>query len=164
MGTNGATGAKEVLFGSNTLQVMRSTKCPVLAIPEWSSFNGLKSILFSTLESEDFNVKGVTALLKLLEMHSPELKVLEINDDAISLEHKEDDERIKQLFKDIPYTFHTLNGISYPVAINAYTQLMKPDLHALFIEPASFWERFFFGSEGSRISYGTRIPILILHK
>ena len=32
MGTNGATGATEVIFGSNTINVIRNINCPVLAI------------------------------------------------------------------------------------------------------------------------------------
>jgi nucleotide-binding universal stress UspA family protein len=34
MGTKGATGATELLFGSNTVHVLKNAKCPLLAIPE----------------------------------------------------------------------------------------------------------------------------------
>ena len=34
MGTKGETNRKEITFGSNTLQVIKYVKCPVLAIPD----------------------------------------------------------------------------------------------------------------------------------
>ncbi|NNF81705.1 MAG: universal stress protein, partial [Flavobacteriaceae bacterium] len=34
MGTKGATGTKEVLFGSNTVHVFKGVNCPVMAIPD----------------------------------------------------------------------------------------------------------------------------------
>ncbi|WAC02798.1 universal stress protein [Lacinutrix neustonica] len=33
MGTKGASGLKEVLFGTNTVHTIKNSKCPVLAIP-----------------------------------------------------------------------------------------------------------------------------------
>jgi hypothetical protein len=33
MGTKGATGAREILFGSNAVHVIKNSNCPVLVIP-----------------------------------------------------------------------------------------------------------------------------------
>ena len=38
MGTKGATGVRELLFGTNTVHVIKSARCPVLAIPSDFSF------------------------------------------------------------------------------------------------------------------------------
>ncbi|MCW8980873.1 MAG: universal stress protein, partial [Altibacter sp.] len=48
MGTRGATDQREITFGSNTLQVIKYVKCPVLAIP--SRFHDVhpKNILYTT--------------------------------------------------------------------------------------------------------------------
>lgn len=48
MGTKGATGAKEILFGSNTVHVFKNVKCPILAIPSEFSFEAPHEILFPT--------------------------------------------------------------------------------------------------------------------
>ncbi|MCW9036691.1 universal stress protein, partial [Altibacter sp.] len=48
MGTRGATDQRDITFGSNTLQVIKYVKCPVLAIP--SRFHDVhpKNILYTT--------------------------------------------------------------------------------------------------------------------
>src|SRR5690606_11059336 len=48
MGTKGQTADKKVTFGSNTLQIIKYVKCPVLAIPSVYGDVHPKKILFST--------------------------------------------------------------------------------------------------------------------
>src|SRR5690554_3613200 len=48
MGTKGKTADKNITFGSNTLQVIKYVKCPVLAIPSVYGDVHPKNILFST--------------------------------------------------------------------------------------------------------------------
>ena len=74
MGTKGATGAKEVLFGSNTVHVFKKVKCPVLAL------NGEKDIQVTSKEnlnaiekalkaggSKDFTIMELTNLNHLFQ-------------------------------------------------------------------------------------------------
>ena len=48
MGTQGATGAKEIFLGTNTVYVIRKSSIPVLVIPQGFKFKPLKKILFPT--------------------------------------------------------------------------------------------------------------------
>ena len=59
MGTKGATGAKEILFGSNTVHVIKKAKCPVLAIPSNFSFEAPHEILFPSDYEIDFQEKHI---------------------------------------------------------------------------------------------------------
>ena len=52
MGTNGATGAKEVIFGSNTIGIIRNINCPVLVVPEGFSYHSIKKVLFVSESDE----------------------------------------------------------------------------------------------------------------
>ena len=54
MGTNGATDAAEVLFGSNTLKVIRNVNCPILAIPEGFQYQQFASVLFTYKKEDEF--------------------------------------------------------------------------------------------------------------
>lgn len=62
MGTQGETDDKKITFGSNTLQVIKYVKCPVLAIPEVFGDVHPKNILFPT----DFLIPYKRRELKLL--------------------------------------------------------------------------------------------------
>lgn len=164
MGSNGATGVKQKVFGSNTLQVIRNLDSPILTIPEHYTYTGIRSALFSTQHCEDFSFKGINVFKEMLKMHQCKLNVLELDDDAILLSKKEDNECIRALFPEYPYTYYCLNTIPGLVAVNTATQLLKVDLHAVFIEKETFLERLLFGSEASQLAYGTLIPLLFLHR
>ena len=164
MGSNGATGAKEQLLGSNTLQVIRNVDCPTLTIPDHYTFSSIKSALFSTQKCEDFSFQGTKAFKEILTIHQCELNVLELDDDAIYMSRREDNDCLKNLFPEHPYTYYCLNTIPGLVAVNTATQLLKVDLHAVFVEKETFLERLFFGSENSKMLYRTLVPLLILHK
>ncbi len=164
MGSNGATGAKEQLFGSNTLQVIRNVNCPTLTIPDHYRFSPIKSTLLSTQRCEDYSFQGIKAFKEILTIHECELNVLELDDEAIYMSRREDNDCIKNLFPDYPYTYYCLNNIPGLIAVNTATQLLKVDLHAVFVEKETFLERLLFGSENSKMLYRTLVPLLFLHK
>ncbi|WP_034923781.1 universal stress protein [Gillisia sp. CAL575] len=165
MGTNGTTNAREILFGSNTIRVIRKIKCPVLVIPESFKFSKIENVLFSTFRSEDFNTAGITILKEIISRHEPKVTVMELNNNPITTEDKKDDTRVRKVFKDIKYNFSVVNRIPAAMAISTVTQLLHIDLHAMFLdEEESFLERFIFGSERTKMSYASNVPLLILHK
>lgn len=47
MGTNGVDGFYQYLFGSNTYNVVKKAKCPVLVVPEDFSFEGITKMVFA---------------------------------------------------------------------------------------------------------------------
>ncbi|WP_432410064.1 universal stress protein [Rasiella sp. SM2506] len=163
MGSNGATGAKEMIFGSNTLQVIRNIDCPTLIIPEQYSYSSIKSALFSTEHCEDFSFRGIKVFKEMLDMHQCELNVLELDATTIS-SRREETTCLRALFPEHPYTYFCLNTIPGLIAVNTATQLLKVDIHAAFIEKETFLERLLFGSESSQLAHGTLIPLLFLHR
>lgn len=163
MGTNGATGAKEVLFGSNTLKVIRKIDCPVLAIPEHATFEKLETVLFTASSFEDIKHKGARPLKEILDLFTPQLYLLKIKDSKEESKH-DHDKCLVDTLEETQYKLYTLKGIPTPIAIDAFIQLIPVDLHATFIKRETFLDRFLFGTNTAKISYGTRVPLLILHK
>lgn len=162
MGTNGATGAKEVVFGSNTLRVIRDTSCPILTIPENYSFHTLKNALFSTQDSNDFSFEGMELFKELLQLHQCQLNVLELHDNMDVT--KTDSDCVKALFPEHPYTYYNLHTSIGLEAVNIVTQLLKIDIHAVYIERKNFMERLLLGSKTSKLTYNTSVPMLLLHR
>jgi len=165
MGTNGATGAKEVLFGSNTLQVIRQVDHPVFVIPANYSYKKIDSILFSLHHGDVLKKEKLQPLFSLMEnQNQPHIHVLDVDDDAIANPDPLESRNLQVSFKNKEHSFHSLTGVPTPIAINTFVQLFNISIHAIFVEQESFLERFIFGSEASKISYGTRIPLLVLHQ
>lgn len=78
MGTKGSSGMNEFLVGSNTEKVIRTSPCPVLAVPEGAEGFAPKTVLMpSTLKDDQLGVfKYVAAWEKLFKFH---VKVLYLN-------------------------------------------------------------------------------------
>jgi len=55
MGTHGASGLKELLMGSNTQQVIRLAKCPVLSVKSMDTDFSIKNLIYAS----DFDEKNV---------------------------------------------------------------------------------------------------------
>ncbi|WP_109299391.1 universal stress protein [Aquimarina sp. AU474] len=165
MGTNGATGSKEVIFGSNTLHVIRKIDCPVFIIPENYAYKTPKKILYTIDYNDNFTTSGITPLTDLLIKHKASLKILKIKEDeTITISEFDDKKNMNVFFKEINHTFHTITNVPTTLAIESFVQIMNIDINTMFVKRETFLERFFYGSKTSKINYGTRIPLLIMHK
>ena len=163
MGSNGATGAKEVLFGSNTLRVIRGVDCPVLMIPEDYQFDNLKEMLFSTVDCKKLNKKTVKVVKDLCKLHHSVLHVLNIQPNVNEPEHGYDF-YLRDILEGVTYKSHSLKGVPISFAVESFEQLFPVTMNVMFVPKESFLDRFLFGSKTSRISYGSDIPLLFLHK
>jgi nucleotide-binding universal stress UspA family protein len=160
MGTKGATGAAEVIFGSNTLNLVRNANCPVIAIPQGYVFEKIHSILLSVNYQYDVTDQALEVLLKIVRKHKAALNILEVEEDKVEIAPQKID--FKEHFKDITIERYCIKNLPYPMAINAFEQLIPVQLHAMFLERKSFLDRFIFGSDTSRISYASLSPLLVL--
>lgn len=161
MGTKGATGGAKVIFGSNTINVVRNVKCPVLAIPEDYIFQEIKSVLLSMNYEYDITDRNMQTLVEIVKEHNASLKILEIlekEEDKIAIKRK----MIDEIFKETNYKRFTIENMPSPMAISAFEQLIPIQLHAMIVSRESFLDRFIFGSDTSRISYDSRMPLLAL--
>ncbi|MFT4849850.1 MAG: nucleotide-binding universal stress UspA family protein [Sediminicola sp.] len=163
MGTNGATGAKEVIFGSNTIKVIRNINCPIIAVPEKFSFSKIKRILFSIHSPLKTSYSGLKPLRSILRIYEPDLDVLEITEDTKQLKKEEDDLFIKDILYEFDFNKFEIKKVPFLYAIEVFQQLMPVDLHALLIEKESFIDRIIFGSKTSNITYNSKVPLLVLH-
>lgn len=162
MGSNGATGAAEVVFGSNTLKVIRNVDCPVIVVPEGYSFEKINSVLLSLNYQYEVSNKSLSVVSEIVKKHKASLKILEIEEENIELATKRN--QSEEVFKEIGFERFTMKNIPASIAINAFEQLIPIQLHAMVVERKSFLNRFIFGSETSKISYGSPVPLLVLHE
>lgn len=162
MGTNGATGAAEVIFGSNTLKIIRNVDRPVIAVPQGYAFSKIESVLLSLNYQYVVSEKSLNIISEIVKKHKASLNILEIEEENIELATKRN--YTEEVFKEIGFERFSIKNIPAAMAINAFEQLIPIQLHAMVVERRSFLDRFIFGSETSKISYGSSVPLLILHQ
>ncbi len=162
MGTSGASGTEEVIFGSNTLQVIRHIKCPTITIPKDFKYQPLKNLMFCMAYQKQFKERSVQILKELLKLYDPELHLIEINNKAEFLKKESSKERLLEKFKDFNCHYYFIDQLPMWMIVQTATQLLRTDINAVFVERESFFERLFSNSEMAYISHSKKVPLLFL--
>ncbi|WP_417235854.1 universal stress protein [Bizionia paragorgiae] len=165
MGSNGATGAKEIVFGSNTIQVIRKVNSPTLIIPEGFYYRTPKHILLP-LDSEDtLDHQAFPTLISFAEKFNSKLHVLRVKTTNEIREQKDIDKELQTIkdCKTLDTTYKVIEGVPIEFAVSCYTQTHKIDITSLFVQKEPFFERLFTGSSTLKITKDLRTPLLVLH-
>ena len=78
MGTNGATGAEEILIGSNTEKVVRNAHCPVLSLKKKVTLADLNNIVFAS-DMKDEAIDLVKRLQNIVQHSQAKIHLLWVN-------------------------------------------------------------------------------------
>lgn len=170
MGTSGASGIKERLWGSRTSDIILKSRVPVMAIPPNYQWKKPQRILFATNHYEK-DPAVIETIFKLAELYSAELYVTIVtvdNDDAATfLQHSHEtpvyEKKLKETFKGDVLTVANLYGKSFEDTLEDY--ITKNDIDLLVMVPykRSLPDRIFSPSITKRMACHTTIPLLALH-
>src|SRR5690606_4326761 len=95
MGTQGATGAKEIFMGSNTVKILKKIKnCPVLVVPSNYNFQRLKTLAFPTDSSRTYKKFELTPLTELAALWKAEVQILYVAVEFILNDSQESNKKI----------------------------------------------------------------------
>ena len=163
MGTQGATGAKEVLFGSNTVQVFKNIRCPILAIPSQFDYETPQEILFPTDLEVDYEKVKLDILKTLAKSHNARVNVLHVSfDDHLSDDKTENYSQLQSFFEGSAHLFHEFGNTEIPDAINEFQIKHKINLLAMVNNKHSMFENIFFKNTIHQIGFHLNIPFLVI--
>ncbi|MBP0905800.1 universal stress protein [Mariniflexile gromovii] len=165
MGTKGASGLSKVLFGSNTVHVIKGSNVPVLAIPDNCKFSGLDKIAFTTSYKRVYKKGDLNALKDILLLHNSEFCVLHIICDNNYLE---------ELNNGLDFFY---SNFTAPVfenllvddndvynGIHEYTKTNAVKMIAMFPRKYSFLDRLFNKSTFESVAFKMDVPFLVMRK
>ncbi len=162
MGTTGATGAKEILFGTNTVHVIKKAKCPVIAVPPNFEYEAPKEILFPTDYEVEYEKKKMAPLMAIIQQHKSRINVLHVRAgydlNSIQEKHKSQLEKLlgnSALFHEVPD-----NGIID--AVNAFQVKQKINLLVMVQNKHTFMERLFIEPIIKKIGFHVTVPFMVL--
>ena len=166
MGTQGATGAKGIIFGSNTVNAMEKIReCPVLAVPDELRFSIPKEIIFPTNYKSSFSRKELNYLIEIAKMHNTAIRVVYFTKKTTLTE---DQEKHKQLLDDIlqgvDHSFHTLTDKDVAQGITSFVQSRNSDMIAFINKKHFLFNSIFSRPLVKEIGYDATVPILALNE
>lgn len=167
MGTKGVTDSKARIFGTSTVKVMEQIKnCPVIAVPEGSSFLPLEEIAFPTDYKTNFKKREINHLLEIAKMHNARINVIHIDKDKDGkLNQKELTNKL--LLQDIldgsDYEMHFLSSVKVSSGINIFVESKKCTLIAFLNRKHLFFGSILSNPLVKEIGLDPKTPILELN-
>lgn len=163
MGTKGATGAQEILFGTHTVHIIKKAKCPVFAIPPNFEYEVPKEILFPTDYEVDFNKESLDVLLKIAKQHISSIEVLNVSYGyELSEKQEENKGKLDKVLNNIAHLFHDWPNQEIIQAINNFQLKHKMNLLVMVRNKHTFVERLFIEPVIKKIGFHIKIPFMII--
>jgi len=163
MGTQGATGAKEVFLGTHTMFTIKNVKCPVIAVPSGFKFESPQEILFAT-DYRFSKTNNAFSLIKHLCMkHLSRLNILNAYN-GIPLDNKQESMKkyLDDYFKGNAHLFHIVEGVDVLEAVNTFQVKSKINFLIMIHNKHSFFENLLFKPVINQIVYHTNVPVLVI--
>ncbi|WP_445381376.1 universal stress protein [Robiginitalea sp. IMCC43444] len=165
MGTQGATGAKKVFLGSNTVRVLKAIRNkPLLVVPEDFDFQQLRTVVFPTDYIKYYEPYEISILLDLVKVWDARLQIVYVGSEFKLTSNQESHQKLLSAkLKGIPHSFvnQKLKG-SVSDTIRDYAENKDAELIALVHYKHSILEVLTHNPVSKRIAFETRIPLLVL--
>jgi nucleotide-binding universal stress UspA family protein len=166
MGTKGATGAKGLLFGSNTTKIFKKAKsCPVLAIPANYEFVEPKQIAFPTDLNRDCDAKELHFLKKMADLYDATIRVIHINNKEDKLDDNQERNltTLRQYLKDHVHSFHWIpTYASKATEIHDCIEELDINILAMVYYSHSFIESITREPVIKKIGFNLKVPFLVI--
>lgn len=165
MGTTGASGLQELLIGSNTASVVGRATVPVFVIPPSARHNEFKHVLYASDYSEP-EFPAVSRLIYFAELYDARITVIHAKTESDRYFNSEDNFFVKnrQKIKSEQISIETVGEKDITDAVNDYIDHKGVDMVVMAKHNRSWFDRIFHRSLSKRMTYHTRVPLLVLNK
>lgn len=167
MGITGKSAIAQAFFGSNTLKMAETKACPVLIIPESAQFNQMENVMLASNFKDTLNTTPSVPIKKFLSIYNPKLHVVNVDKDHyISLTEKYEKEKqdLKDLLSEYNPEFYFMRLFDTDEAIDLFANDRQIDLIIAVQRDQSFMEKLFSTSRTKKMTYQSKLPILVLHQ
>lgn len=163
MGMKGK-GKSSSIFGSNTTAVIKKSNGSVMVIPESASYESIDTICYATDLNDNKESKDISILLKIAEKYNSTIQILHVQkqEGEISDEEFIQKMRVHSNFDGLQRSFHVVTDSNVINGINNYLESSPADVLAMTARKHSFLERLFGTVHTKKMSYETKIPLLVL--
>lgn len=163
MGTQGATGAMEILFGSNTVHVLRKLDVPVLAIPSDFDFELPRQLLFPTDFEVDYEQADLDLLLWISKLWHSKIHIVHVSSPGgLTVEQGNNKAKLEGLMLEHNHENHDLPDQELIQAINSFQEKNTVGMLAMVKNKHSFFERLFVEPVIKNIGLHSKVPFLAL--
>lgn len=164
LGTHGASGIEQKLFGSKSVEVVKNSVCPVLLVPSEAKIEHIEKVTLA-LEFAEHEEPFIEWVISLSKNWNLQLEFLHIQ---LQRNFKEElcvlglEAFVQKNYPEIPVKLHTfysedlINGLEQYLSKNDDTILVMCHHHK------NLWEQILTKSKSLQMAYHTHVPLLIM--
>lgn len=166
MGITGGSQLEEILVGSNTIDVVKHTTCPVLIVPPGATFHRIGKVVFACDLRKVAESTPVQPLKKFLDNFHPELHVLHVDHDNkhFNADTPFESLMLDTLLADYEPVYHFVDNTNIVKGIIDFANQEHADLVITIPKKHGLFESIFRRSRTSQLAYHTQIPLLTIHE
>ncbi len=166
MGTQGASGLREAMLGSNTASAAKSLSCPLLIVPARAEFKSLKKFVFAADYKQIEKQDSLAVLVNLAKTQNSEITILNVLDKGKITNVKQGYEglKIEHLLAGVKHNFSFIEDDDKAAGIDEYLHTNNPDLLVILERKTDFFKSIFQRSITKQMAFHTHVPMLVLHE
>ncbi|RNC91973.1 MAG: universal stress protein [Allomuricauda sp.] len=165
-GTKGASGMEEVFMGSNTVQIIKSTKkCPILAIPQHFEFTTPSEIAFATDFYRFYSQSELQPLLNMAKSFKATIRIVHVQYKikALSELQQFNLNMLRKYFAGVAHYVHTVSELtSVSHTLDVFSKELDIHLLAMLHYQHSYMEKMTREPIVKRTAFHTQIPLLVI--
>ena len=152
------------VFGSITTAFVRETTYPVFVIPDEATYKPIENITFASDFDPATEIDRYSILLDLAEGTHAQINLLNVQKDSssISLEDIIGKMKTSIAFSRHKHSFNAINEKNIEEGITKFIKSNATDVLAMVAHKHSIFDRLFGKVHTQKMSYQTKIPLLIL--
>lgn len=164
MGTQGASGLKEVFIGSTTNGVVNGSKLPVLVVPSSFDYRPFKTVALSVDEKLIGNKTSLEALRMIIYRYNAKVSAFHVHakGEEISDSMKAS---LSKTLGGIGFSLHEIEGDEETIntKIQTFVKNENADLLCMIKRDRGFWGNLVHSSVTTKEVFHSAVPILVLH-
>lgn len=165
MGTKGATGAKKIFMGSNTVKVINTIRNrPIIAVPEDHDLQRLRTIIFPTDFTKPYESFELQALLELASLWKCHISVFHVGQEFLLSDTQKSNKKLLAVrLKHLDHSFHEVEMlVDVAEAVSAFAQEKDADMLAMIHYRHSFMEKLSREPVIKKVAFRTDVPLMVL--
>jgi nucleotide-binding universal stress UspA family protein len=166
IGSQGHTQDKEVMYGSNSLNIIEEVEnCPVLSVPANVDFKVPNEIVLANSFKTGLTPDDLDFLISLVKQFKAALRILHIAEEGgLNKTQHQNRQQLGDYLEDVKHSFHFLEYLSVPLGIYSFTESRGSGMIAFVNKKHSFLENLLLNPVYKNLAHFSKVPVLVLHQ
>jgi nucleotide-binding universal stress UspA family protein len=166
MGITGGDAIEENLFGSNTIQVAKNVKVPVIIVPKHAPIKPIEKILFLCDFQKVVETTPVQPIIQLLQVTKAAFFVLNIDKDNTHFTPDTPHESLMlhNMFHQYNPQYHFVDGDDFMDTTNAFVKENQVDLIVSIPKRHGLFDTLFKRSHTKMMAFHSMVPLMVVHE